>query len=315
MSTDRDTTRIVRSWLEVGATALPDRVLDAVLDQLPATPQRRSWWPARRFRDMNAYAKLAIAAAAVLVVAIIGYNLLPSGAEVSGPGPSPTPTSTPTPSLSLLPSSGSLDAGSYYIDEWGPASPRIAFTVPAGWATTEGFVHKNRGAVAPVYAPGSGPGDVVFFTWTVSHVYADACQWQGSLVDAGTTVDQLANVLVGQKGRVASAATDVNVGGVPAKRIEMTNPASLDLTTCDDFILRFWPDPGPDESGGVCCTAVGSTDIVYVLAVNGNRAVVVARHQADSSAADVAELDAIVATIRFDTSAAGSAPASSSPAP
>ena len=53
MSTDRDVTRIVRSWLEEGATALPDRVLDAVLDQLPATPQRRAWWPARRFREMN----------------------------------------------------------------------------------------------------------------------------------------------------------------------------------------------------------------------------------------------------------------------
>ena len=42
MSTDRDTTRIVRSWLEEGVTELPDRVLDAVLDQLPATPQRRA---------------------------------------------------------------------------------------------------------------------------------------------------------------------------------------------------------------------------------------------------------------------------------
>jgi hypothetical protein len=313
MSTDRDTTRIVRSWLEVGATALPDRVLDAVLDQLPSTPQRRSWWPARRFRDMNAYAKLAIAAAALVVVAIIGYNLLPRGAEVSGPGPSPTPTSTPTPSL--LPSSGSLDAGSYYHDEWGPASPRIAFAVPAGWATTEGFVYKDRGAVAPAYAPGSGPGDVVFFWWVVSHVYADACQWQGSLVDAGTTVDQLADVLVAQKGRMASAATDVTLGGVPAKRIELTNPADLDPATCNGGILRFWPDPGPDESGGVCCTRAGSTDVAYVLAVNGNRAVVVVRHQADSSAADVAELEAIVATIRFDTSAASSAPASSSPAP
>ena len=37
MSTDRDVTRIVRSWLEEGVTALPDRVLDAVLDQVPAT--------------------------------------------------------------------------------------------------------------------------------------------------------------------------------------------------------------------------------------------------------------------------------------
>ena len=53
MSTDRDTTRIVRSWLEEGATALPDRVLDAVLDQVPTTPQRRSRWPAWVFRLMT----------------------------------------------------------------------------------------------------------------------------------------------------------------------------------------------------------------------------------------------------------------------
>ena len=38
MSPDRDTTRIVRSWLEEGVTALPDRVLDAVLDQAPRDP-------------------------------------------------------------------------------------------------------------------------------------------------------------------------------------------------------------------------------------------------------------------------------------
>ena len=42
MSTDRDVNRIVRSWLEEGVSALPDRVLDTVLDQLPATPQRRA---------------------------------------------------------------------------------------------------------------------------------------------------------------------------------------------------------------------------------------------------------------------------------
>ena len=41
MNPERDTTRIVRSWLENGVTDLPDRVLDTVLDQLPATPQRR----------------------------------------------------------------------------------------------------------------------------------------------------------------------------------------------------------------------------------------------------------------------------------
>ena len=58
MSTERDVNRIVRSWLEEGVAALPDRVLDTVLDQLPATPQRRAWWPVRRFGEMNNFTKV-----------------------------------------------------------------------------------------------------------------------------------------------------------------------------------------------------------------------------------------------------------------
>ena len=52
MSTDRDTTRIVRSWLQDGATRLPDQVLDLVLDELPTIHQRRATrWPVRRPMD------------------------------------------------------------------------------------------------------------------------------------------------------------------------------------------------------------------------------------------------------------------------
>ena len=110
MSTDRDTTRLVRSWLEEGVTALPDRVLDAVLDQVPATPQRRSSWPVRRFNQMNRVFLTASAAAAVLVIALVGYNLLP---KTPGPGgqtfaPSPVasapggPTAAPGNPFSIL---------------------------------------------------------------------------------------------------------------------------------------------------------------------------------------------------------------------
>ena len=95
MSTDRDVTRIVRSWLEEGATALPDRVLDAVLDQVPATSQRRPLWAARRFNEMNSALKLAIAAAAVVAVVLVGINLMPRSGIIGGPGPSPTPNSVP----------------------------------------------------------------------------------------------------------------------------------------------------------------------------------------------------------------------------
>ena len=101
MSTDRDTTRIVRSWLEEGATALPDRVLDTVLDQIPATQQRRSWWPPRRLPNMNSYTRIGLGAAAAVAVVLAGIGLLGTRSDV-GPATSPTPSSA----SSVSPSSG-----------------------------------------------------------------------------------------------------------------------------------------------------------------------------------------------------------------
>ena len=47
----------------------------AVLDQLPATPQRRPVWQPRRIRHVGSFAKFSLAAAALVVVAIVGINL------------------------------------------------------------------------------------------------------------------------------------------------------------------------------------------------------------------------------------------------
>ena len=100
-TTDRDTTRIVRSWLDDGATRLPDRVLDAVLDQVPATPQRRAtWWPVRRLTTMNNAVKYGLAAAVVAIAALLGFNYLVAP-NIGSPGlgdPTPTPISTLAPS-------------------------------------------------------------------------------------------------------------------------------------------------------------------------------------------------------------------------
>lgn len=48
MTSERDTSRIVASWLEAGSTGLPERVLEAVLSELPSTPQRRHAWSSWR---------------------------------------------------------------------------------------------------------------------------------------------------------------------------------------------------------------------------------------------------------------------------
>ena len=108
MSTDRDPSRIVRSWLEDGATQLPDRVLDAVVADLPATPQRRADWLARRFGKMSMSARLATAAAALAVLAVVGVTIILGGNGVgvertATPSPTANPAGT-TPSTAASPS-------------------------------------------------------------------------------------------------------------------------------------------------------------------------------------------------------------------
>ena len=98
MTTEHDPrTRIVLSWLREEAYENPEHMLLRALDEVDATPQRRSWWLARRSNRMNTYAKLIVAAAAVLVVAFAGFQLLPRSGGVGG-----EPTIAPSPSPSLL---------------------------------------------------------------------------------------------------------------------------------------------------------------------------------------------------------------------
>jgi hypothetical protein len=261
---------------------------------------------------MNVLSKVAVTAAAVFVAAVVGISLFPRSQGVGGPGPTPVPTPTPTPSA--LPSAGTLGAGTYYIPAGLLAPVRVTFAVPPGWATTGDFV--TKGPAPTNTGLTSDYGSVELTTWIVTHAYTDICHWTGTLA-AGVTPDAFANLLRTQKGRTASAVTDVVLGGVAAKRVELTVPADLDVTKCDPGnpgekgIIRFWPDPGPDETGGLCCATAGSTDVVYVLSGAGKTFTVLARHQANSSAADLAELDGIVSSIKFETPAPSSSDAAS----
>ncbi len=97
MSTERDSTRIVQSWLEAGSTAIPDRVVDAVLAELPSRPQRRSRWSLWRSFRMKPIMPVAVGAAAVLLAIVLGSQFLPSDSGIGGPTSSsvPSPTSQP----------------------------------------------------------------------------------------------------------------------------------------------------------------------------------------------------------------------------
>ena len=240
---------------------------------------------------MNNFARFAIAAAAVVVIAIVGINLLPRSGGVGAPGATPTPSPSPTASPIALPSVGSLQPGTYSIDDRNVTqATHFIFTAPAGWTTAQGFVTKNA----------NQPGEVGLSTWVVTHVYADSCRHTtDSLVAVGTSPDKLVSTLVALKNRVVSQPTDVTLGGFPAKRLELSVPAGLDVSTCEFGSIKDWPDPGPDESGGLCCGGPGHVDVVYVVYINGKALAVVARHLPGSSPQDLAELQAIVDSIKI----------------
>lgn len=235
---------------------------------------------------------LRLIAALLMAALAVGCSSGPASPPPTGVASAAPPSTPPSPTAAAvrLPA-GDLAAGRYYLDDrrYTNAS-RLTFTVPAGWTAEDyGELYKDRGE----------PGEVKFITWVLTHIFSDACQW-GTLVDVGTTVDELATALVEQEGREASAPTSVTVGGFPAKRIELTVPADLDTATCTNGVLRSWPAPGPDLSDGDCCYPAGSTDWVYVVDVSGNRLVVVARHNRGSSAENLAELQGIVDSIEIE---------------
>ncbi len=290
MSTDRDVTRIVRSWLEDGSTALPDRVLDAVLDQLPATPQRRAWWPARRYRAMNSFAKLGIAAAAVVVVAIVGFSLFPRAGGVGGPGPSatPTPTLSPAPSASpvALPE-GDLTPGTYaFVPCTAPPclvtdeSIRLLIDVPSGWSgVVPDAVWIDENAAPGGAALGIGGG---------GNVPRNPCTTV-DLIDTGSTVDGLANAIANHPVLDASDPVDVSLDGYSGKYIDLRLPA--DLSTCREF--RPW-EPGIYAQGP------NHQWHLWILDVAGTRVVIQSMDYPGTSAQRRAELQAMVESIQIE---------------
>jgi hypothetical protein len=288
MSTDRDTTRIVRSWLRTDESESADRVLGTVLDRLDTTPQRRAtWWPVRRLPEMNNTVKLALAAAAVVVAAFLGMQFLTPGQNFGAPDlgdPSSAPTARP------LPVSGELEPGTYLVSRHLGTPVPFSITVPAGWTTDINvFIRKHEGEQQ----------ELMLTPWMVTHIYADACNWRGTLFEVGVTAEDLAAGLAAQRGRDVLGPSDVTIGGYPAKRVELSVPAELDVATCDDGQIRSWPSAAYDESTG-WIGLPGQTDVFYVIDVDGERILIGTTRGPEASDQDVVELDGVIDSIRID---------------
>jgi hypothetical protein len=247
---------------------------------------------------MNVFAKFAIAAAAVLVVAFAGFTLLPGNGGVGAPSPTQPPAatatspsgSTPVTGVSALPSPGfPLAPGTHLVHD--PFPLPVSLTVGDGWTSWSGIVLSGAAIYKGSPDPPGGIGVVVAI---VDNVYADPCDGTKGTLDPplGPTADDLVAALVGQPRTDASAVTDVTLDGYSGKYVEYTATAYVDecWTT-----LRRWPTVIGDREG-----LVGEHDKVWILDVDGTRLVIDAFSFPETTAADHAEVEAIVDSIKIE---------------
>jgi hypothetical protein len=298
MSTDRETTRIVRSWLDEGVTRLPDPILDAVLDRLPATPQRRATrWPAWRTITMNRYATIGLGAAAVVVAILIGAQLLGSpdgGGTGNQPSasadasvtaaPTATPDATPTPT----PTTVALSL---------PGDPvHVGATIPAaGWRADPG-----GGVVASTLGtdPPNGAGIITFVVDDGYRVYGDPCHWSSSIPDApSTTVEELVAALSAQAMRDASEPVAIELDGYTGSSITLHVPTDAVFADCDDGTFASWGHGAEDPSR--YHQGPGQIDQLWIVDVDGHLVVIDAGHFPGTPQSVVDEIGAIVESATF----------------
>jgi hypothetical protein len=226
----------------------------------------------------------------------------PASIPTSSP-PGPSPTAVPSLSASPLPLPiGSLAPGTtYWISDRccvGPAG--IYLSAPAGWETFDPiYIGKNVLGDPALY-------DILLGTSLAGNVYTGGCQWHGTALDppVGPTVDDLATALAAHGGPGTVGPTDVTIGGDPGKKVELSIPASVDVATCDRQdgypVFGRWSLPDAPSVAAPVTYGNSQRNTVYIIDVDGTRQVIYTMYLPGTSAANLAELEQILASIRFE---------------
>jgi hypothetical protein len=296
MTAEREMARIVRSWLQEDERDSADHVLEIVLDRLDSTPQRRSWWPARRYTPVNTQLKVLAAAAAVVVLAVVGYQLLPRNGSIGGPSATPTAVPTPTSPVTppptqkalVVPSAGPLAIGRHDLNLEG-VHMTFAIATP-GW-TSNGLFGFDKGEFGT-------PGGRGFIVWEddADGVFSDPCSSTQAPAVGPTALD-MANAIAGMSSvELVKGPEAITIGGKPAQRVVVKMPDPLPCRS-DQFYL--WYDTTIHGSARYGSGA-GNTIRVWIIEVDGKRVQLDGESNPGAPPDVDAELNAIVESIQFD---------------
>lgn len=304
MSSYPGSDRSITAWLEAEAPErAPDRVLTAARERIRTTQQRRLLWPVRRTAHMNAYAKLAIAAAAVLVVAVVGLNLMPVGGGPGGPvatptpvpslTPSPAPTASPTASptpLAPFPSAGLLVAGRHTAVLEGVP---LSFDLTAGWTATR-YNELGKGTFAR-------PDGSLFVFWTSSpdNVYADPCAHTPLSEPIAPSPAGFAAAVSTLRGTdIVTPPTTVTIDGHQGVHVAIR--IRDDIACLPANFYRWYDDATGGPLGGYRdASALGATIHAWIIEVDGKRVWIDGETYAGADPSVGQEQQRIIESIRF----------------
>jgi hypothetical protein len=148
MTTQHELDRMLGDFFLDGTDELADRVLDAALDQIEDTTQRRPMWAPRRFSPMNLPVRFGMAAVIAIIAVGGALYVFRPGSSVGGPGSSVPASSAPTPAPTAQnPLIGTWTTGPTTCAQQNAALAKAGFTAAQlqsdGWdaATCAGMKH------------------------------------------------------------------------------------------------------------------------------------------------------------------------------
>lgn len=238
----------------------------------------------------------------------------PSLSHVPSSTPSASARATPAPSAALTTSApairniwdfqplGPIRSGTYFIDpDLDPSTPlRVVYDVlDDGWSMWVGAAKFN----------GDG-GHVGVSITTVNNLVTDGCSdhsWANPPV--GPSVDDLTAALAALAPfEVTSQPTDVTIYGYSGTHLAWTVPGMPTegggpvFTGCAGRQLKSWVAPFDTEPGDAFYgyTGPGYSEEFWILDVEGTRLMIAAGQSDDAPSEDIAELRAILDSIRIE---------------
>jgi hypothetical protein len=316
MNDRSDIERVLRYWLEDGPAAMPDRVVDVVARRISVRPQRRSRRLLRRSPMRPAF-KYGIAAAAVLIVAVVGYALLPRTGSIGAPAPTVTkeptatpatlgPTTVPNPTAAAVVCDsgtrgclGMLTGGTYSSANF---KPTLTYTVPSGPTDGPPAAHwTNSVDLSRTYSlvpPGGGYTFQAISEIAIPEQTPD-CSAKVK-AGAGTKVVDWLDFLTKHPGLQAQTPVAVTIGGFSGFTVRFARAASW-TATCPGSIgpaVELYVHPGAPQAG---VRFVDDQEEAYTLLdVNGETVLIVVESgSATAQAADLASAEPIIDTFAF----------------